>query len=130
MTILFDFFFTYLGDRSFYSVCRFLSSVRLTNSFIFFECFCPGKFFLKNCFVFATKSKKFFVKICSNVNRPNFHRTGSMASRTSEESKKSRVFGSLLRRHTSFGAPDGAKISAPPTISAPIIQSDANRSNE
>lgn len=34
------------------------------------------------------------------------HRTGSLTSRGSDESKSRRVFGSLLRRHTSFGAPD------------------------
>lgn len=54
----------------------------------------------------------------------NSKETGSLASRTSEESKKSRVFGSLLRRHTSFGAPDSRTLTAPPTISAPIMQND------
>lgn len=33
----------------------------------------------------------------------------SLASRNSDESKSRRVFGSLLRRHTSFGAPDTAR---------------------
>lgn len=52
----------------------------------------------------------------------NSKETGSLASRNSEESKSRRVFGSLLRRHTSFGAPDsrnGPPLSTP-TISAPI----------
>lgn len=64
-------------------------------------------------------------KVKNNTkNRPkNSYRTGSLASRASDDSKKSRVFGSLLRRHTSFGAPEG-KMTAPPTISAPIMQSD------
>lgn len=34
------------------------------------------------------------------------HRTGSLTSRGSDESKSRRVFSSLLRRHTSFGGPD------------------------
>lgn len=37
-----------------------------------------------------------------------FFRTGSVSSRGSDESKSRRGFGSLLRRHTSFGAPDAA----------------------
>ncbi|XP_055319235.1 septin-7 isoform X9 [Sitodiplosis mosellana] len=36
----------------------------------------------------------------------NSKETGSLTSRGSDESKSRRVFGSLLRRHTSFGAPD------------------------
>uniref|UniRef100_A0A2M4CM46 Putative septins p-loop gtpase n=1 Tax=Anopheles darlingi TaxID=43151 RepID=A0A2M4CM46_ANODA len=36
----------------------------------------------------------------------NSKETASLASRSSDESKGRRVFGSLLRRHTSFGAPD------------------------
>ncbi|XP_037903357.1 septin-7 isoform X12 [Hermetia illucens] len=36
----------------------------------------------------------------------NSKETASMTSRSSDESKGRRVFGSLLRRHTSFGAPD------------------------
>ncbi|XP_055838320.1 septin-7 isoform X7 [Episyrphus balteatus] len=36
----------------------------------------------------------------------NSKETASMTSRGSDESKGRRVFGSLLRRHTSFGAPD------------------------
>lgn len=56
-------------------------------------------------------------------------RTGSLASRTSDESKKSRVFGSLLRRHTSFGAPDSRTLTAPPTISAPIMHNDNQANN-
>lgn len=32
-----------------------------------------------------------------------------MSSRGSDESKSRRVFGSLLRRHTSFGAPDNSR---------------------
>lgn len=57
-------------------------------------------------------------------------RTGSLASRTSDDSKKSRhVFGSLLRRHTSFGAPDSRSLTAPPSISAPIMQNANNQAN-
>ncbi|XP_058463239.1 septin-7 isoform X3 [Malaya genurostris] len=36
----------------------------------------------------------------------NSKETASLASRNSDESKGRRVFGSLLRRHTSFGGPD------------------------
>ncbi|XP_055374619.1 protein peanut isoform X2 [Condylostylus longicornis] len=43
----------------------------------------------------------------------NSKETASMSSRNSDESKGRRVFGSLLRRHTSFGAPDGQR--GPPT---------------
>uniref|UniRef100_A0A182WIK8 Septin-type G domain-containing protein n=1 Tax=Anopheles minimus TaxID=112268 RepID=A0A182WIK8_9DIPT len=39
----------------------------------------------------------------------NSKETASLASRSSDESKGRRVFGSLLRRHTSFGAPDAAR---------------------
>ncbi|XP_039442359.1 septin-7 isoform X3 [Culex pipiens pallens] len=39
----------------------------------------------------------------------NSKETASLASRSSDESKGRRVFGSLLRRHTSFGAPDSAR---------------------
>lgn len=47
-----------------------------------------------------TKQKKY------DTSSPN--RTGSLTSRGSDESKSRRVFGSLLRRHTSFGAPDSS----------------------
>lgn len=40
--------------------------------------------------------------------RRNIYRTSSLTSRGSDESKSRRVFGSLLRRHTSFGAPDNS----------------------
>lgn len=53
-------------------------------------------------------------------------RTGSLTSKASEESKGRRVFGSLLRRHTSFGAPDTRPPLSTPTISAPIIQDQTN----
>ncbi|XP_035911884.1 septin-7 isoform X12 [Anopheles stephensi] len=39
----------------------------------------------------------------------NSKETASLASRSSDESKGRRVFGSLLRRHTSFGAPDAVR---------------------
>lgn len=44
--------------------------------------------------------KKYFLET------KTFFRTGSVSSRGSDESKSRRGFGSLLRRHTSFGAPD------------------------
>lgn len=77
------------------------------------------------------KKKRNSRKQTNNPNTQNFSRTGSLASRTSDELKaKGRVFGSLLRRHTSFGAPDsrGSTLSTPPTISAPIMQ-DTNQTN-
>lgn len=44
-----------------------------------------------------------------------------MTSRGSDESKSRRVFGSLLRRHTSFGAPDSSRSVAASTQSiAPL----------
>lgn len=50
-------------------------------------------------------------------------RTGSLSSRHSDESKSRRVFGSLLRRHTSFGAPDNNARTGPIThsiVSTPV----------
>lgn len=43
-----------------------------------------------------------------NYDTSSPNRTGSLTSRGSDESKSRRVFGSLLRRHTSFGAPDSS----------------------
>lgn len=51
------------------------------------------------------KVKKLQKKISSSSSWSSY-RTASMTSRSSDESKGRRVFGSLLRRHTSFGAPD------------------------
>lgn len=45
-------------------------------------------------------------------------RTGSLTSRGSDESKSRRVFGSLLRRHTSFGAPDARVYTTHSSVSA------------
>lgn len=47
-----------------------------------------------------------------------FRRTGSVTSRGSDESKSRRVFGSLLRRHTSFGASDAARTLTPAIATA------------
>ncbi|XP_062553069.1 septin-7 isoform X4 [Armigeres subalbatus] len=48
----------------------------------------------------------------------NSKETASLASRSSDESKGRRVFGSLLRRHTSFGAPDTVRGGASGSSSA------------
>lgn len=43
-------------------------------------------------------------------------RNGSLTSRGSDESKSRRVFGSLLRRHTSFGATESSRVSSTQSI--------------
>lgn len=59
-----------------------------------------------------TNPNKYWTKFFETINLINknqwkhIYRTGSLASRGSDESKSRRVFGSLLRRHTSFGATD------------------------
>nr|XP_029726344.1 septin-7 isoform X2 [Aedes albopictus] len=62
----------------------------------------------------------------------NSKETASLASRSSDESKGRRVFGSLLRRHTSFGAPDTMRASGPSTTttttSAIINTNNSNNS--
>lgn len=100
----------------------------------------PWIWFLRKLFIlwfdffefhFKSVQNKISFRISSPYDKKNLSskvninsRTGSLASRNSDDSKKSRVFGSLLRRHTSFGAPD-VKLSTPinstTQISAPII---------
>ncbi|XP_037047418.1 septin-7-like isoform X4 [Bradysia coprophila] len=46
----------------------------------------------------------------------NSKETGSLTSRGSDESKSRRVFGSLLRRHTSFGATESSRVSSTQSI--------------
>ncbi|XP_055537368.1 septin-7 isoform X2 [Wyeomyia smithii] len=64
----------------------------------------------------------------------NSKETASLASRSSDESKGRRVFGSLLRRHTSFGGPDtirgGASASSSTTtITATTTTTNNNNNN-
>lgn len=56
-------------------------------------------------------------------------RTGSLTSRGSDESKSRRVFGSLLRRHTSFGAPDSTRSVAGSTQSVAISAAASPQDN-
>lgn len=58
-----------------------------------------------------------------------FSRTGSVSSRGSDESKSRRGFGSLLRRHTSFGAPDAAQTQNRAIIAGNTIPSAALAAN-
>lgn len=68
-------------------------------------------------------TKKFSKK--KKINHKNSHsphsynRTASLASRSSDESKSRRGFGSLLRRHTSFGAPDTSRSSGGTNVASP-----------
>ncbi|XP_049293801.1 septin-7 isoform X3 [Anopheles funestus] len=59
----------------------------------------------------------------------NSKETASLASRSSDESKGRRVFGSLLRRHTSFGAPDAVRGVTGAAGSTSTLATSANNNN-
>ncbi|XP_053666314.1 septin-7 [Anopheles marshallii] len=59
----------------------------------------------------------------------NSKETASLASRSSDESKGRRVFGSLLRRHTSFGAPDAVRGVTGAAGSTSTLTSSANNNS-